>query len=435
MPDPRNPVVLTLWHNLRGPLKQTTGAMIDDFNRTEGKRKGIVLSVMSIAESAILHENLEMIANDDLGAPRPPDMTTIHPRAAFALVRKGMLADIGSRFTKKELDAYVPRFLEEGRMPDGKLYVFPVAKSTEALFVNRTFFDRFAAETGTSFEQLSTVEGLIEVARIYYEWTDAQTPDIPDDGKAFFMIDSLFNFAEIGFAQLGENFFHDGVPNLASPIFKRVCSAFYEAAVKGHAAIYDGYSLDLIRTGEIICCIGSTAGVAFCPSAVTHADNSSEPVEFDMLPYPVFTGGRKIAIQRGSGFCVFRSTPEKEYAAGVFLKWLTEPERDLLFLDATGYLPVTRKALEGLLRDRQAPRAPLVYRRFLDVASAMWKEYDFLIPPMSASGDALGRQYESRLKKEALISRERYRKLRESLEPEEALRQTMENAYKRFAGQ
>lgn len=434
-PDPYNPVVLTLWHNLRGPLRQATGAMIDDFNRTEGKRNGIVLSVMSIAESAVLHEALEMIANDDLGAPNPPDMTTVHPKVAFSLAQKGVLADIGSCFTEKELDAYVPRFLEEGRILDGKLYVFPVAKSTEALFVNRTFFDRFAAETGASFEQLSTVEGLLATAQTYYEWTDAQTPDIPDDGKAFFMFDSLFNFAEIGFAQLGGKFSSDGNLNLASPLFRRIWPAFYESAVKGYAAIYDGYSLDLIRTGEIICYVGSTAGVAFCPATVTHADNASEPVEFDILPYPVFTGGRKVAVQRGSGFCLFRSTPEKEYAAGAFLKWLTEPKRNLHFLEATGYLPVTREALDGLLRNPHPRTVPLVYRRFLDVASAMSKEYDFLIMPISVSGDVLEKQYESRLKKEARISRERYRILRESLEPEEAFQQATENAYERFIGQ
>lgn len=44
---------------------------------------------------------------------------------------------------------------------------------------------KFAAATGADDSAFATVEGITETARQYYEWTDAQTPDIPDDGKAF----------------------------------------------------------------------------------------------------------------------------------------------------------------------------------------------------------------------------------------------------------
>jgi multiple sugar transport system substrate-binding protein len=40
----------------------------------------------------------------------------------------------------------------------------------------------------------------------YLNWTDRQTPDVPGDGKAFFMADSLFNQALVGSRQLNEKF-------------------------------------------------------------------------------------------------------------------------------------------------------------------------------------------------------------------------------------
>ena len=46
------------------------------------------------------------------------------------------------------------------------------------------------------------MEGITETARQYYEWTDAQTPDIPDDGKAFFGRDAFANYMIIGARQL-----------------------------------------------------------------------------------------------------------------------------------------------------------------------------------------------------------------------------------------
>ena len=52
--------------------------------------------------------------------------------------------DLNQYFTPQELSAYIPEFLEEGRLNGDHLYVFPTAKSTEVLFVNTTIFDRFA---------------------------------------------------------------------------------------------------------------------------------------------------------------------------------------------------------------------------------------------------------------------------------------------------
>ena len=112
----------------------------------------------------------------------------------------GLLAP--DSISEDELSAYVPSFVEEGRI-DGTLYVFPIAKSTEVLFVNQTLFDRFAADTGVSMDSLSTFEGLLNTAKVYYEWTDALTLDTEDDGKSFYMSDSFFNLMQVGMEQLG----------------------------------------------------------------------------------------------------------------------------------------------------------------------------------------------------------------------------------------
>ncbi len=41
---------------------------------------------------------------------------------------------------------------------------------------------------------------------------------------------------------------------------------------------------------------------------------------------------------------VTTSTPQKEYASVVFLKWFTEAERNLRFSSLSGYLPVKKEA-------------------------------------------------------------------------------------------
>lgn len=420
--DSKNPVTLTIWHNYGGQMKNTMDEIVDQFNETIGAEKGIILSVTSISGSATLHEKLVMAANGDPGAPELPDITTAYPKTALILAEKGLLVDLNEQFTYTELAAYVPPFLEEGRLFDDKLYVFPTAKSTEVLFVNKTIFDRFAKDTNVSFQELGTFEGILKVAEKYYEWTDKQTPKIKNDGKMFFMPDSLFNQALVGCQQLGEQLLKNNLPDFTSPAFSKVWHSYYEPAVQGHLAIFDGYATDLMKTGDIICSAGSTAGVVFLPSRVTYVDNRTEPTEYAILPYPIFDGGKKIAIQRGSGMCVIKSTQEKEYAAGIFLKWFTEPQQNLRFVSCTGYLPVTKEAF-GEMMSKEIKEIPdKNIKKLFSTAIEMQREYDFYIPELFDGFDKLQKEYENNLKKVASQSRREYLELLNKMDGDTALK-------------
>ena len=426
------PVVLTIWHNPGSQVRHAVSDIVDEFNHTVGREKGIILAVTSIGRSQVLHEKLELVANGDPGASEPPDIVIVYPKTAILLAGENMLVDFDSYFTEQELAAYVPRFLEEGRILDGKLYVFPTNKSTESLIVNRTLFDRFAAEAGAKLEDLATVEGLLRAARMYYDWTDAQTTDVLGDGKMFFMIDNPFNFVQAAYLQMGEDFFSSsGAPNLYSPVFKKVWEVIYEPSVKGHEAIYNGYGTDLTKTGDIVCWTSSTAGITFLPASMTYPDNISEPVEFDILPYPVFEGGKKVAIQRAGGFCLLKSTQRKEDAAVVFLKWLTEPENNLRFVEDSGYLPVTVAAMEKIMTDSSGNNS-FINNRFLDVISIMNKEYDFFFPRLADGYETLERWYEFLLRRSASSSREKFLKLLESMEADEAYADASSGVFDKF---
>ena len=401
-------ITLTLWHNYGGQLKDTMNDMIDEFNETVGAEEGIIVTVTSISGSATLHEKLVMAANADPGAPSLPDITTAYPKTALILAEKGLLADLNQQFTPDELSAYIPEFLQEGIIAGDSLYVFPTAKSTEVLFVNMTIFNRFAEATGARIEDLQTFEGIIKTAKLYYDWTDGQTPGIKNDGKMFFMPDSLFNFSLAGYKQLGAEFIEDGAINFSAPQFAKVWESFYQPAVSGYIAIFNGYATDLTKTGDIVCSTGSTAGVSFFPPTVTYADNTSEPAELVILPYPVFEGGEKVAVQRGGGMSVLKSTKEKEKAAGIFLKWFTSPSNNLRFVSSTGYLPVTKEAF-GELMSREIESVPdKNIKKLLEVFKVMHREYEFCTLPVFNGVDELQEKYESQLKEIAYKSRESY---------------------------
>ena len=406
--NPKRPVTLTLWHNFGGQMQAMMDEQVGEFNATVGKEKGIIISVTSISGSAAIQEKLTMIAAGDPGAPEMPDITTCYPATATLLAEKGLLAPMDGYFTDTELAAYLPRFVEEGRLPDGKLYVFPFAKSTEVLFLNQTLFDRFSAATGVTVSSFDTFEGIADAAAQYHRWIDEQTPDVPNDGKAFFAVDSFFNLAQVGMEQMGASLFDGEKLRLDTPEFARIWDTVFEPAVRGGHALYDGYSSDLSKVGDILCSMGSTAGILFYGEEITYPDNTKERVEYAVLPYPTFEGGEKVAIQRGGGLAVAKSSPEKEEAAALFLKWFTAPEQNMRFVASTGYLPVTGLAFADHMEREIAENNNPNIQKLLRTATTVHREYDFYIPPVFGDFNAVGSGFEADFLAIAEQRRERY---------------------------
>lgn len=178
--DSENPVTLTIWHYYNGAYQAAFDKLVEEFNNSAGKDLGIYAKEM-------------------------PDLFSAYTDSALGLQKDGLLTDLNQYFTAEELDKYVDAYVQEGEFAgDGGMYVFPVAKSTEITMMNKTDWDKFAEETGATLDDLSTVEGIAKVAEQYYDWTDAQTPDVPDDGKAFYGRDSMSNYFLIGMKQMVE---------------------------------------------------------------------------------------------------------------------------------------------------------------------------------------------------------------------------------------
>lgn len=392
--NPKDPVTLTMWHNYGGDMQDTMDILIDEFNTTVGSELGIIVKVEVVSSSADLNKSLTMIAGDDPGAPDMPDIFTGYPKIAVQFLENDKLANLDDYFTEEELSSYVDAFIEEGRLSDGGLYVFPIAKSTEILYLNQTLFDEFAAATGADAAQLSTFEGLASLSRQYYEWTDSQTPDIPGDGKDFFASDAWFNVAEVGMEQLGSNLFDgNGALALDNDTYAYIFETLYAPSVEGGFAMYDGYSSDLSKTGDIVCSTGSSAGILFYGDTITYPDATVKQVEYSILPYPVFENGEKLALQRGGGLMVAKSTEQKEYAAAQFIKWLTAAEQNMEFVSETGYLPVTKQAFEQDIQTHLGAVEDARIRKMLTAVLDMYGEYEFFTAPNFSDFDAVSSQY------------------------------------------
>ena len=206
--DPSKPVSLTVWHYYNGAQQAAFDQLVSEFNATEGKDKGIYVEGYTQGSVSDLEKAVSDAVSGAVGAQSLPDIFSTYADTAYAVQKEDKLADLSSYFTEEELSEYVDSYIKEGYFHDDtSLYLFPVAKSTEIMMINKTDWKPFADATGSSLEELSTLEGVADVAKRYYEWTDSLTPDIPDDGKAFYGRDSMSNYFIIGMKQLGADIF------------------------------------------------------------------------------------------------------------------------------------------------------------------------------------------------------------------------------------
>ncbi len=364
------PTTLTIWHVYGGQTDSPLNDLIEEFNQTEGKKHNITIKVTSVTNTNTIHEGVLAAANQDPGASELPDMFISYPKTVLAMPDESILVDYRDYFTEEELSAFIPAFLEEGTIHD-RLTILPVAKSTEIMFINKTLFDRFAAETGASVEDLATWEGLYATAARYAEWSG---------GKTFFVHDYHFNYFQVAVESLGESFFDES--GIAfGPAFSKAWAPYAEAALQGGVWLYGGYATEPLRTGDAVVSVASSASVLYYSDLVTYPDNTSEKIEFIARPCPVFEGAEKLVMQRGAGICTVKSTPEREKAAMVFLKWLTAPEQNVELVTKLGYMPVTQEAFDTYLPQAIEKLADPKYRELYRAFLQTQEEYTFYTAP------------------------------------------------------
>jgi len=385
--DPNHPVTLSIWHVYGAQTRSPMNTLIERFNKTVGKECGIIISVTSVTNSTAIHDALVAAARNQPGSGELPDLFTCYPKTLVAM-GSGMALDWGKFFTEEDLKSYVPQFIEECKI-DGVLRLFPIAKSTNALFINRTIFDRFSQDTGASYADLATWEGIFRTAARYQEWSH---------GKAFFMCDDWLQYAMLNTEALGEPFFAGRAVRWDNPALLKVWKPLAEAAVNGQVCLTPGFATKPMMMGNAICGVESTASILYFKDTVTLSDNSTMPLRLLVLPEPRFAGAKRLDIQRGVGLCARPSTPEKEYASAVFCKWLTEAENNLPFVIQGGYLPVRKDSFEKLRKAEDVNFPDERYRALYAMILKIYAETDFFLPPSFEEYGAIERSFAAALR-------------------------------------
>ena len=339
---------IMVWTYYNGDQLESFTSLVNQFNETVGAQKGIKVSTESQGSVNDLETSVMDSAEGKVGAAAMPNIFSAYADTAYALDQMGMVVDLAPCLTEEEKAQFVEGYLSEGDFGEGdSIKIFPVAKSTELLFLNDTDWQAFADAADVRYEDLATMEGLTATAEKYYNWTDAQTA-APDDGKALFGRDAMANYMLVGAQQLGDTIFavKDGrmTVNFERDVARRLWDNYYVPFVRGWFAATGRFRSDDIKTGNVLAYVGSSSSATFFPTRVTNDANESHEISLKTLPAPQFEGGEAVAVQQGAGMVVTAAKEEEVKASVEFLKWFVRAENNIAFSVGSGYLPVTRKA-------------------------------------------------------------------------------------------
>ncbi|MBE6560061.1 MAG: extracellular solute-binding protein [Ruminococcaceae bacterium] len=367
--DPDDPLTLTIWHVYGEQADAPMNLLIEEFNETVGREKGIRVQVTNVTGTSKILAQLTDAQAGKPGTPELPDLFSCHTQNAPSLGIDNLL-DWNEYFSGKELKAYVPAFIDSG-MIDEKLIVFPVSKSTYALFINGSQFARFSKDTGVTLDSLSDWEGFFAAAEKYYAWSG---------GRPFCALDYLIRHMELDLlSRYGElEYTENGWYDESDSALRESFSMFAQALAKGHIVVSDLYANTQVMTGEVLSGIGSSAAVGYYNDTVTYPDNTSEPMELQVLPLPKSGGKKEYMPQTGVGLCAFRTTEQKAEAAYEFAKWFTESERNLDFVVSTGYMPVTNGAFDKI---KSYEFTDAAYEALYSAIKVMHEEYIPVVRP------------------------------------------------------
>ena len=334
-----DPVTLTMWHVYGEQADSPMNRLVDEFNETVGKEKGIIIDVTMMSNAVEIGNKLLESQKGSVGAVPMPDLFPGHKGNAAELGVENLI-DWKDYFTAEELKNYIPEFISDGTIDD-KLPVFPVSKSTHLLFISGSLFDRFSADTGITYDDLDTWDGFFDAAQKYYEWSG---------GKPFCALDYPLRCMELNaMEKCADNFYtSNGWYDFDNEIFHECWNEFSSALAKGYVVMSDLYSNTQVMTGEVAAGIGSSASILYYNDTITYPNNISEPMNLQVMPIPKAKGKDLIVTQAGVGLCAYKTTDQKAEAAAEFVRWLTDSDRNLKFCADTGYMPVNKGSFEKI---------------------------------------------------------------------------------------
>jgi multiple sugar transport system substrate-binding protein/sn-glycerol 3-phosphate transport system substrate-binding protein len=333
--DPSDQLVI-YWHPYSDSWRENTLlAMIDEFNSSN--QWGITIQ----AEYAGDCEEIYQKAIAGISSGKVPGMALAYQHQAAEYAKLGAVVELTPYteserwgFTQGELEDFFP-FVRQGDhllQLEGR-YGFPPSRSMDVLYYNEDWLHELGYDhpprTWDEFGDMACAASDLDAGTYGYEFSvDAST------------------FADMLFNQGGQMIDEEATAyTFGDEEGLRVLN-FLQRLLGEDCAILeterDGARADF-GAGQVLFAINSTSKLPHYRSAVTEGEGFS----WSISTLPTSLDAPRVDIY-GASLSIFRTTPERQLAAWLFIKWLTAPEQQARWARASNYFPVRESAADTL---------------------------------------------------------------------------------------
>ncbi|MDO5441069.1 MAG: extracellular solute-binding protein [Bacillota bacterium] len=264
-------------------------------------------------------------------------------------------ADYGLGGNKVKFDSpaksqMILKFLEEGEI-NGSYYALPFMRSTEALYINKTYVERL----GYSVPDKVTWDWIWEVADAAMAKNEDGTFKL--NGKNVmipFIYKSTDNMMIQMLKQKGADYSTpEGEIKIFNDDTKDILYTVRDHAEKESFSTFkiSSYPANFLNAGECIFAIDSTAGSTWmgteAPLSDICSDDIADPFETVVRVIPQFDVENPAMISQGPSICIFNKNDSGEVLASwLFAQFLLTNDVQIAYAKTEGYVPVTSKAQE-----------------------------------------------------------------------------------------
>ena len=334
--DTTKPVTIKFYHQMGKQLQDILTTAIADFNKIY---PNITVEHASYGDYNGIRDQIKT----EISVGGQPNLAYCYPDHVALYNIAGAVQPLDNLiaseygFTEEEIADFIPAYYNEGKAyGDGQMYTLPIAKSTEVLYYNKTFFEKNNLTVPTTWEEMKAV--CEQIRQI-----DPTCIPLGYDSEANWFITMCEQYGSPYTSATGDNFLFDNDANYA---FVKEFRSWYANKLVTTEELSGGYTSNLF-TGKsdsgtrCYMCIGSTGGATYQQPSQT---NGVFEFEVGIATIPQVNPAAPKVISQGPSVCIFKdSDPQKVLASWLFAKFLAT---DVTFQGSVsmnnGYAPVVK---------------------------------------------------------------------------------------------
>ena len=337
-PDALRGIHIQVWHAFTGPAANVFTNQLAQFNTLNPW--GIVVYQTAYGDYSTLFE----VVDSALTSTHRPDLVVALPEQALTWEAKGAVVDLNPYLydpawglTANEIADVPATFWTQDQVNSQRLGA-PAQRSARFLFYNQTW----ARELGFSLPPVSVEEFRQQACAA--NQSKRQDVDPGNDGKGGWIVDTqpdtmLSWLLAFGGGVVKDREIHFATPDNQSAL--EFLKGLYDEHCAWISTEPNPYESFAHRSALFV--TGDLAEAPLLTQTLARLGNNDE---WTVLPFPGLNGA--VLVASGPSYTLLQSTPEKQLAAWLFVRWLLSAENQAKWVEATGLLPLRFSALDSL---------------------------------------------------------------------------------------